>query len=30
MNVSDDLSALQSALTNFIAAIASNDEEKFI
>ena len=29
MHVSDELGALQAALTNFCAAIASNDEEKF-
>jgi len=29
MHVSDDLGALQAALTNFCAAIASNDEAKF-
>ena len=29
MHFSDDLSALQAALTNFCAAIATNDEDKF-
>jgi len=29
MHVSDDLSALQAALTNLCAAIASNDAAKF-
>jgi len=29
MHISDDLSALQAALTNFCAAIASNDVDKF-